>query len=609
MHKIVHENFELDLRSYGLSFVEENYWFTEQFFSKYSFPFSFFLTEELLPVFDYFLDDNNIFLQTQFNVTYYLGNQKEAAVFEIESQVGLDLEATVRFGLEELPNWNKKLAELPLEEAEVEDIYAHAKTIISQTWPDVNYNYPRIYTDKYAEDTSMNFLTGILNNYNGSVFLENTASATEVLNLNILQPTAYLLHILKQGFLDAGYTLQGNFLDDEKAKKTIVFADIDYFDFFKQEAHTPSFTHYNPNPTFIDLGWTLSYYVWRAEFQLIKNSKYKINGNAYFIGGRSYFGFDFKYKNTVIVERYSNASEATPTIGYITIPIDVTFYTDSDNDQSLQQLDFYLASYTMQNAPKILEATIMRITESGEEYPAQLDVISRVNLKEVVPDVTFGKLITEVRKQYNVGIDPVGSDIYMNFLENEMNYNDAIDLSDFEVLTPKKEFNRLDSFLLKYTAPSNEDFSYLPVFQNKDLILNDETNVNDLTEKLEIDILPLPQKASALGIHHSAFSFDLGGASKIYIALYNGLTSGLNLTQDPAPILIPNLHSLHYYKWFSFRLNAVRYNWMFKMYIEQLSPIAKKVYAYGRYHLIKTIEKTQVSDDLFEVEIETETLE
>ena len=152
MHKIVHELFELDLTNFGLSFVEENQWYSDQYFTKYSFPFPFKLTEELLKIFGYFLDDNNKFMQTKFNVVYYLGNKREIAVFEIESQVGLELEASVRYGFEEFPNWNKKLSELPLEvipSASITNIFTHAKTIIPQKWPAVNYNYPQLFTEKY----------------------------------------------------------------------------------------------------------------------------------------------------------------------------------------------------------------------------------------------------------------------------------------------------------------------------------------------------------------------------------------------------------------------------------------------------------------------------
>jgi hypothetical protein len=107
----------------------------------------------------------------------------------------------------------------------------------------------------------------------------------------------------------------------------------------------------------------------------------------------------------------------------------------------------------------------------------------------------------------------------------------------------------------------------------------------------------------------TAFAFDHGGNAKIYAVLYDGLNdAGLNLTKDITPVLIPSVHQQHYKNWFTFRINAITYLWKFKMYAEMLSEIKKKIYAYGRYHIIKTINKTQISEDLFEVDVESDTL-
>ena len=47
MHKIIHETFEFDLTPYDITIVEDNQWFTGEFYFNYSFPFNFKLTEAL----------------------------------------------------------------------------------------------------------------------------------------------------------------------------------------------------------------------------------------------------------------------------------------------------------------------------------------------------------------------------------------------------------------------------------------------------------------------------------------------------------------------------------------------------------------------------------
>ena len=47
MRKLIHPNFELDLSGFQLSDNEENNWFSDSFFTKYSFPFEIDLTNEI----------------------------------------------------------------------------------------------------------------------------------------------------------------------------------------------------------------------------------------------------------------------------------------------------------------------------------------------------------------------------------------------------------------------------------------------------------------------------------------------------------------------------------------------------------------------------------
>ena len=119
--------------------------------------------------------------------------------------------------------------------------------------------------------------------------------------------------------------------------------------------------------------------------------------------------------------------------------------------------------------------------------------------------------------------------------------------------------------------------------------------------------MPLPQKSEFFV--ETAHLFEYEGNNKMYFMLYDGLQNTRNITVDPDELLLPNIHSNYHKNWFSFLLNAIGYNWLFKMFLEQVVKIKKKCFAYGRYMVIKSIDKTQVSEDLFEVEIEAETIE
>ena len=605
MHKIVEINglFELDLTNYGLSFVEDNYWFTNQFFTKYSFPFPIYLTEELIKTFGYFLDDNNQFVQTTFDVIYYLGNQKETAVFQIESQVGVRLEANLRYGFDELPNFDKKLSELPLEviaKTSIPNIYNHAKAIIPQIWPNVNYNYPQIHTEDYnTEELTWAEFEKKINNYVAGDFPINEETLEGYVNKNIIQPLPYLLHVVTQGFLDAGYTLKGDITTNEVIKKILLYKKTDYFTLGSDIIDVFLLSNYT-------VVWGTTELEMNEFITLMPEFTYEVTGQIAIYtdtsgtpvqGPRIPSETQLIYKGTVLGTIDNSASDVA------FLDIDATFTTNSDATQKLEFISYGMQDEVLSNEV-VFNLKIKRILNGVAE---PVNIYEDVDLTRAVPDVTFGTLITELKKQFNIEVDPQGTDIYVNFVEDKINYNNALDLSDKEVLKPVKRFNQLDSILLKYEDPSNETLTFNPVFQNHKGYVNNDDLVNENTETIEIDILPLVQK-NIDGIE-TASNIDDGGESKIYMCLYEGLQDTLNLTINNAPLLIPNLHVLHHRKWFSFRLNSINYRWIFKMYLEQLAAINKKVYAYGRYHIVKTLEKNQISDDLFEVEIETETLE
>ena len=97
---------------------------------------------------------------------------------------------------------------------------------------------------------------------------------------------------------------------------------------------------------------------------------------------------------------------------------------------------------------------------------------------------------------------------------------------------------------------------------------------------------------------------------KIYSVLYDGLTDGLNPAKDPSPILIPAVHEKYNKTWFENRIAATGYVWQFKLTPEvaRLLSSKSKVYAYGRNHITRNLNKTQIKPDVWEIDIETETL-
>lgn len=603
MHKIIHSKFELDLSSFNLTTVKENYWFSDQFFTKYSYPAKMKLTETLIKVFGYFLDDTNQFNQTLFNVVYVKGSKTESAIFEITNQEGVILDFTIRFGFDELPNWDKNLRDLPLEYLEVEDINVHAKSIITQTWPAVNYNYPQIHTEKYdVEEEAWTAFGKIINRYASLNFPINTFTAEDFANRNIIQPLPHLLHVLITGFADAGYTLKGDILSNELVQKILIFVDTNYYNLINEAEQNIIIN----NIDYVEfISPVASYY---QEASLYNSKKYKVTGKAHYTnfsddsGAFSYVKISYKG-----IELFSK-SQVSSRSGFFTYDINFEFDTNSDDDAT-QLLMFEASAPFHYRRGVIFDVKIERILEDGSKPTDEIHLLNKVDLSLTVPDMTFGNLVTEVKKEFNIGLEPVGSDIYMNFIEDEVNYKYAVNLSAYEKMLSevKKEFKSGNSYLLKYKDVDSEDYSYDVAFQNKDEIVYNDESVDDDTEEIELNALPLPQK-NIDGIE-TAFDFENGGDSELCFVLYAGLNENeLNLTEDSNELLIPNIHETFYKSWFNFRLNAVSRIWTFLMHEEELDKIKKKIYAYSQFHIVKSIEESEIDKELYSVEIEVESL-
>jgi hypothetical protein len=91
---------------------------------------------------------------------------------------------------------------------------------------------------------------------------------------------------------------------------------------------------------------------------------------------------------------------------------------------------------------------------------------------------------------------------------------------------------------------------------------------------------------------------------------YTGLINNNNTTEDIGNYLIPSVHLNYWKKWFDFRILSRGFNWSFTVFnefIDQLK-VKNKIYAYKKFHIIKTINRTEIKPNLFEVDLETDTL-
>jgi len=609
MRKLIHSSFELDLSIYKISDTEENNWFSDSFFTKYTFPFDIDLIDDIDVAFG-FISQYNTNPQTYYECKYVHNDKIEDAIFEIESHQD-KLSCTVRFGFEQLPSFDKKLSELSLDKFDLPEgttIFEHAQTVITQTFPEVNYNFPQIHVDKYDPTDDLWFgFEGRINNRVDGEFLFNEVIVDETFNRNVMQPMPYWIHILQRGMADDGYTLSGKILNDERLKKACLFGDVDYFSRptlqedinVNQMSEDAIEINYDNKP---NKKASLYYY----NTVLAVPGKYNISGTikgAIISAFNSYFVI--KYRNIILWSLYSKNHLGVEVLR--DLEIDINFETISDlnvNDITLECYQYYTANEIISN----LSISLIKLHDSsGIAIPSIINE-NKIDLTRAVPEMTFVDFVKVVKNWFNYDLTIIGKLAIMNPIENEINYGDTIDMQFTEIKRPLRKFSQGTSFLLKFEDIDNKDYSFLPVFHNQNGVVNSGYVTDDKTTTIEIAALPLPLLTrNGVQTAHALEQND----GKVFLVCYDGLYNGNNLAQPNSDYLIPAVHSAYWEKWFDFRINSHGFVWQFKTWNEFIMNLKAKtkIFAYNRVHVIKNINKTEVKTDLFEIDIETEALE
>lgn len=614
--RVIHNRFELDLSNVKTTHVEENNWLNDQIRSKYTYPIEINLTPEQLVAFNHINELNLRDPGTLIDVEFYTMGERHEAVLEIMSMVGNRANIEIRYGLEEFPNFSKPLSQLPLEKFDLEEsIFDYAETIINQTYPDVNFNFPQVITDLFDTDSDQwQFFEGIVNKYVDGDFVINEYDAINDLqqNRNIIQPLPYLLHILKKGFEDAGYVLEGDILEDEYFKKTTIYALSEFYYAFNESQFNVTLNC--DESISIDYDNFRAYYLKTISFP--EPGRYKIAGNVYLrafmdlnfaVAQFVYLGFQLWGANIVVpFNPDENYHETLATVDFN------VNYTGVEGDLVFQSFNLWFAIETgaLDFEAPIMDITVTQLAKFDSEGNPIASLISPdvIDLSKCVPEMNFGPFVNAFAKWRNYGIDIVGNTVNMSKLKTIVTTsNEALNMQPFEVKYPKREFNQGKSFTMSFFDVDSEEYEFKKLLIKKDIYqLAPFSKPDDATEIL-IDALPLPLKQKDGAITAHGFLDD---NTKPQVVLYEGLTGGLNISESAEELSILNSYLNHHKEWFDFLINSISFNWSFTTYFENILRLKIKsiIYAYGQYHIIRRLSRKTKNDNVVDIEIETESL-
>ena len=601
MKKLIHSDWELDLTPFKISETEENSDFSDNLFSKIALPFEMDLTLDLDKAYG-FISSYNTSPQTLYNVKYQDGDTISDAVFEILEENNGKLQCNYEYGLDEFPSWDKKLSELSLHEFDLPEgtsIYEHAQSILNQVYPAVDYNFPMIHAEfiDTTDETWENF-EKFINKYVNGAFIENTIDVAEVIyyNRNYMQPLIFWMYILKKGVEDAGFTLHGDILTDQVLKKKMVFSPRDYF--VRKEIPSQTFNVLSTDYVSVD-GLTATYVV---DYNITKPGKYLIQGTI-----------DSRGSATGLFLRYSGIAIDGNLVWEDTTSFPEEFYNIGPsfivNVGDTGLLHIIAESYWNLEEYLVISLELICLIEfdvDGDPIP-NISNFNKVNLKAAVPDINFSDFVTATRKWRNYSFEVRGKEVWMNQINKSINLLNPDSLEHTEVESPARKFQQGMSFLLKFIDVDTKTYTWQKVFHSIAGFVNENYKTDSKTNTIEINAIPLPFVEKSTVKTAVAFEKD---ESKIYAVFYEGLQAGKNVTTDPTEMLLPQVHLDCWWKWFVFRMNAVNFKWTFLAHEVKTRwlNVRSKIYAYKNIHLVKSIVKTQVNQEIVEVEIETESI-
>ena len=599
--KLITDVGEFDLAPIKFSTQENNSRVSDVKFSKFMLPFEFYATQDFLEKYGDYVSYESIDLKNEIPCYLMLEDKIHDAKLFIQNIQGFLITAQIDYGFEELPNFDKKLSELPFEKFQVPDIHTYAREILEKRYPETNFNFPRIYTKKYpvTDEVWKNF-DGYYNDLkpDGTEMRRNYIdNEGGIWNVNIIHPCVHPLHILKTGFSDAGLTLAGDILTDVNLQKRWVFSGTEYFSKLTQlrtALDVNATDYYYSGPGMTQYNKTLT---------IAKPGKYRLTGFMQSKDWKGEVGFISYNGSKIWIFQKTNFSEETR-----------TFNIEINCTESNVPITFYLLRGSVAAVSgSVIHAELINLdlSDTSEYEGEDLGVITNLNeidLARAVPEMTFGEYVNGLTNWFNYDVEIRDKTVIMNKIQTE-EIPEAKPFQFMEIPLHKVRRTLLNkkSFLLKF-IDLDEGFTKNSMYYDAaGPLLNGkrkkDTNIIEANGYAMELRLPKP-----LGYLTANVMKDTD--STIALVEYDGLTNGQNNATYSPGCDHPELFQNEWAKFLRIRINGQEYNWQKNCTISKISQYSVKdfIFCYNNMHIIKSISKEKVSPEVYNIEMVTETV-
>ncbi|MFC0605883.1 hypothetical protein [Winogradskyella pulchriflava] len=583
-----------DLTNFGLTFTEENDYFTETTTKSYSFPTSVKLTQEIseklgLVEFEGATDyASKIYGTLQIDNTFY---DAYLSINEIEDDTA---EITFFYGKETLSVFDKKLKDLPFPVTiATPDLNTFALSQLDTAWPTATHQFVKVFRDDLSSKSNYKHFEYFLNNTKYDdieeewYFQENANETIDeevvAVNKNVMVPMTYLLEVLKVGFKSEGLEIRGQMVQNEFIKKLLLVPQNFMEQFASSQYLNYSFSAYT-SQTQVN-GQTINIYKQSHTPTNVGSFELKIRINMSSLMAQ-YFKLTVVQDGVTLYEAFSeNATVVINETLDINI-INTNIFNDIDVELHLVQQSESIASYN-------------HFTYEYKE--GQLNIFPTVyTIADYLPDLTFREFFNRIKSWLNLDVIYSDNAVYLDFLENNLPNFTFKNRSHLQDTKPKRITNTNNLFKLHYP---NDEF----VLVNKTGQTYNESDFNTSEiSTIPFELQPL-QVRDNYNIVTAMYPED---EEDIMLILYNGTIAGENLaiqSYNNQTLTAQDVYN-HFWKlWLQFRANAETVKDNFKMHYTEAINIKEGEYKYNTKRLIVSIRKQRLSTEWYNVEMTAET--
>jgi len=578
------EFFKINFSQLKIKFSEENSFFEEDLIKQQSFPFKIPRKRAFIPFFK-FIDSHNSVDSNKYIEGVLLRNDKYYKAELLVIRIAKEIEVVIYYSFIKFSIFDRKLNSLDWQTINFSgsNIFQFAEQKISEDYPQTPINFVTVNDEDKYKDYDFGTYSGFINHNENGEFLEGyNLGITTIYKMNEMRPFIYIKEIITFIFNQIGYTVQGDFINNESIKKALQYHNNSIFytnnDFNRTEDFTVTLSEsdipgYNPsNLVYNEYINSMVIYNYGTYNVLID-----IEGEfPAFVEGQ--FELRCFYNNEIINSSF----------------ISVSTQSNTDSTQFSKQLNFSFdvpKEFEEQN----LEIRVICTNEVYESLTGEFNITGTlrplykeyISLKELLPDITVGDYIKALKETFVLTTiyNQTSQIVEINFFDSFINQQTAINLSKYSIYSVPRKLNKL----LGYKIPFN-DGEVLNL--NRD---GEFTIIENGFKDKEIPLQPLP-------VYYNDAQPNVKHQEGLSIVFFKSNSNALPLVNDTESSYT-RIGFVHQFlrNWLYQKLNSEEYNLTLNLPIYIASKINSnsKVFFYNNFFLIHSLKRENINS-LFE---------